>query len=192
METMDPPQDPLELLLQDARAGDAAAAEKLIAATHGELHRLARLLMSNARPGHTLQATALVNEAFLRVAEYGVGEVDDVRQFIRRATRLMRSALIDHERARRAEKRGAGRNPVSISVSEFGSDSQGSRHVLDVDSALVELERLDPELAQVVELRSYGGLGMEEIACTLDLPKRTVERRWQTARLWLLRHLQSA
>ncbi|MFG0319278.1 MAG: ECF-type sigma factor [Planctomycetota bacterium JB042] len=183
----------LEALLERARAGDAAAAEGLIAATHGELHRLARMIMRDNRPNHTLQATALVNEAFLRIAAYGPGDVDDVRQFIRRATKLMRTALIDHERARKADKRGAGKCQLSMSVSEFciGQEA-GGKNVLDVDAALKRLEEVDPELAQVVELKTFGGLAMDEIAEALDVPKRTVERRWRTARMWLLKDLTAA
>jgi len=185
------PNTDLEDLLKRARDGDDEAAEGLIAATHDELRRLAGAIMRDTRANHTLQATALVNEAFMRIAEYGPGEVDDVCQFIRRTTRLMRNALIDHERARLTTKRGAGKAQLSMSVSKFGLDEGGGsgKNMIDVDAALKRLEEDDPELAKVVELKTFGGLGIEEIAEVLGLAERTAARRWRTARMWLLNDL---
>jgi len=183
----------IDALIREAGEGNGKAAERLVAETHRELHRVARMIMNDQRANHTLQATALVNEAFVRLAIAGPGEVDDLSHFIRKATKTMRTALIDHERAKRAEKRGGDQLQVSLSINAFGEgEIESSKNLVDVDASLRRLEELDPELAQVVELRYFGGLEVAEVAAAIGLPKRTVERRWQTARMFLLKDLSSS
>lgn len=182
----------IQKLLDQLREGDTDAAQELLQKTHAELHRVARMIMRDQRPSHTLQATALVNEAFLRIVEVGEMEVDDLGHWVRMATKTMRTALIDHERARAAKKRGGDMLRMSLhdgSLSPGGV--AGGRNLLDVDAALKKLEELDPDLGRLVEMRFFGGLEMEEVAALMGIPKRTCERRWQAARMWLLNELKN-
>lgn len=181
----------IQMLLERVKNGDAEASRDLLERTHGELRRIARSLMKNQNPGHTLQATALVNEAFLRLAGARDEDVRDLHHWVMRAARAMRSALIDHERIRRAEKRGGDRLQISFpsGVLAAGPD-QPSDDLLDLDDAVAGLEALDPELARIAEVKLFGGLEIAEAAALLGLSQRTAERRWKTARMWLVTRLE--
>lgn len=183
--------DDIETLLARAREGDGDAASQLVVATHGELRRLAGVLMGSRGRDHTLQATALVNEAFVRMAQSGPGEIDDLRHFIRKTTKVMRTALVDHERAKRAQKRGGDQLQVTLSDVAFGRESRSTRNLIDIDDAIKRLAEASADLAAVVELRYFGGLEVDAVASALEISKRTAERRWQMAREWLVGYLHT-
>lgn len=177
-------------LLRALGSGQAEAAEQLLPLVYDELHRLAAQLMGRERKGHTLQATALLNEAFLRLCEPG-SEFDDRSHFLRVAARAMRHVLVDHARARRAGKRGGGGARVDVDIDEVGvfvEDDTDS--VLAVDETLGRLAAIDAQLAQLVELRYFGGLDNPSIAAALGMSLRSVERGWRTARAWLAREME--
>ena len=178
-------------ILQRLGAGEAAAADELLPLLHGELRRLAEAAMRNERGDHTLQPTALLNEAFMRLA--GPNEWDSRKHFLRVAARAMRNILVDHARARGAAKRGgpdSGR--VSLDTGVHGSELVGedAERVIVVHDLLDRLAEMDEPLARIVEMRFFAGLTEEEIAAALDVSTRTVQRGWRTARAWLLMHLQ--
>lgn len=162
-------------------AGDASAA------VYDELRRLAAVYMRRERQGHTLQATALVHEAYLRLATAG-SPWTDRRHFIGIAARSMRQILVDRARARGARKRWAGMDRVSLKDSLVAAARQDEM-LPALDEALERLERIDPEQARIVELRYFVGLSNEEAADTLGISPATLKRRWTLARAWLFREL---
>lgn len=176
-------------LLRAWSDGDETAMDLLVPLIEGELRRLARAYMARERKGHTLQATALVNEVFLRVPAARHLRWQDRAHFIGIAARLMRRVLVDHARVRGYRKRGAGAQHVTLD-----QDALTTRElpidVLAVDRALEAFAKVDPRKSQVVELRFFGGLSLEEIADVLHVSVETVKRDWRLARLWLSRHLQ--
>jgi RNA polymerase sigma factor (TIGR02999 family) len=175
-------------LLQRWGAGDAQAIEELIPLLYDELRRLAAVYMRRQPEGHTLQPTALVNEAYLKLAgQHGLSFADRAG-FFALAAKVMRQLLVDHARAHNAAKRGG--NAVRVTLDE-GIISLPSREVdfEDLDAALAELGRLDERQAQIVELRFFAGLGIEETAAALSLSAATIKREWATARAWLYRKL---
>ena len=178
-------------LLSRLTSGDAAAAHELLPLLYGQLREIAGRLMGDQRGDHTLQATALVNEAWLKLA--GPAQRTDWESrghFLRVASRAMRSVLVDHARARRSDKRG-GPDALRLPLDEalVAAESQ-VRDLLAFDEALDHLGALDDELAQLVELRFFGGLTHEEIARVLGVSVPTVERRWRTARMLLRKNLE--
>jgi RNA polymerase sigma factor (TIGR02999 family) len=171
-------------LLVELRSGNPEAEAKLIPMVHERLHRLAASYMRRERPDHTLQATALVNEAYLRlVSQKGTGWQDRAH-FFGIAARLMRRILVDHARARQAGKRGGRVEKLSLDEALDFSPAR-SRELIELDDALESLGRLDPQQARVVELRFFGGLTVEETAEVLGISPRTVKRDWRVARAWL-------
>jgi RNA polymerase sigma factor (TIGR02999 family) len=186
-------------LLVAVRSGDPDANARLMEVLHTELARLARRYMRGERPNHTLQPTALVNEAYIRLLGKESPTWQNRAHFLAHAARAMRQILVDHARANRSDKRGG--KHVKISLESVGSDSDRSlaetlaspgppAEIIALDEALEELSTLDPRQAQVVELRFFGGLLEAEIAELLSVTPRTVRREWSTARLWLQRRLQ--
>jgi RNA polymerase sigma factor (TIGR02999 family) len=174
-------------LLHRLSLGDAAAAEQLLPLVYDELHRLASRLMQKERSDHTLQATALLHEAFLRLCGSD-GDFDDRHHFLRVASKAMRNVLVDHARARKAQKRGGGQQQVDLDLAGvFTLDH--SDGILAVDETLSRLSAMDPQLAQIVELRFFGGLENQAIAAAIGSSLRSVERGWRTARAWLSREL---
>lgn len=173
-------------LLRAVAAGDAAAADQLLPRVYDELRRLAGRLMHGERANHTLQATALLHEAFLRLVEPGASFADRGHFFAVAAT-AMRRVLIDHARARAAHKRQGGRR-VDLDAEALTAHDDPTT-LLAVDEALVRLHEVDPQLARLVELRFFGGLGNPQIAESLGVSLRSVERGWRTARAFLLRDL---
>jgi RNA polymerase sigma-70 factor, ECF subfamily len=176
-------------LLKAMRAGDATAADRLLPLVYSELHRLAQAYMRRERPDHTLQATALINEAYLRL----VGEDIDWNSrahFIGLAAHVMRQVLVDYARARAAQRRAGGIQRVPLQ-DDLAVSPDRLDEVVFLDEALARLAARSPRQARVVEMRYFGGLSVEEIAHILDLAPRSVKRDWSLARIWLFRQLHS-
>jgi RNA polymerase sigma-70 factor, ECF subfamily len=174
-------------LLHALQHGDPAAGDKLFPLVYSELHRLARAYMRHERPNHTLQPTALINEAYLRLAQAPI-DWQNRAHFIGVAANAMRRILVDHARAHMAAARGGEYQQVEWADS-FGLPAERSQELIALDDALQELEKLNPRQAKIVELRYIGGLSFEEVASVLDLSTRTAKRDWALARLWLFKQI---
>ena len=190
------PDAQLTLLLDAAAAGDRRAAQELLPLVYDQLHALARQRMADERAGHTLQATALVHEAYLRL----VGPSAPAAQpwsgrghFYKAAAEAMRRILVEHARARGRDKRGGGRGrvPLDALASVEAAAQCDAEDVLALDAAFQELERQNPDAAAVVRLRFYAGLSVAEAAEALGVSDRTVNREWNYARAWLFRALSA-
>ena len=179
------------LLLQAVRRGDDAAAEKLFPLVYDELRQLAAAKMARERPGHTLQATALVHEAWLRLGGEVNVEWDSRGHFFSAAAEAMRRILVDHARRRLAARRGGAAEHVDIDGLEIaGGAAQTDDELLAVNEALDKLAAVAPERAELVKLRYFGGLTMPEAAATQGVSLATAERHWTFARAWLHRELK--
>ena len=179
----------LTQLLVAWTGGDEKALETLSRAVYDELRRLARNYMRGERPGHTLEATALVHEAFVRIIDWKSVEWKSRAHFFAVASQMMRRILVDHARARRNLKRGGEWKQLSLSAVEFLPENRRT-DLLDIDEALETLKRVDARKAKVVELRFFGGLTVEETAAVLDVSSDTVLNDWRFAKAWLLRELE--
>jgi RNA polymerase sigma factor (TIGR02999 family) len=179
-------------LLREWRAGDAEALDRLIPLVYAELRKLARAHLRREGAGHSLQATALVHEIFIRLTNVDRMNIEDRAHFMAIAARLMRQILVDHARRKRAGKRGAA-TVVSIEVvsPQAARLNPASVDVMALDEALDELASFDPRQCRVVELRFFAGLTGEETAHVLDVSAATVERDWAMARAWLYQRLRS-
>ena len=166
-----------------------AAVDELVPHLYRELRRLAQWQMGRGTPGVTLQPTAIVHEAYLRLVDQSRADWRGRSHFMAVASRVMRNLLIDHARARAAEKRGGGWQPVTLADEVMGGRQLGMEEMLALDEALEKLARHDERQARVVELRFFGGLTVEEVAESLQVSKRTAEGLWTHARAWLLREL---
>jgi RNA polymerase sigma factor (TIGR02999 family) len=177
-------------LLQAWRQGDTAALDRLLPIAYDELRRLARARLRHERPDHTLEPTALVHEAYVRLIGKRVETPGNRMHFFALAAHLMRDVLVDHARRRAAQKRG--RSAVVIPLDE-SIPAPGSETIdlLTLDEALTELDALEPRLCRVVELRFFAGLSIAETARALDVSTATVERDWVVARTWLHQRLSS-
>jgi RNA polymerase sigma factor (TIGR02999 family) len=171
--------------------GDERALEKLIPLVQPELHRLAHHYMSRERAGHTLQTTALVNEAYLRLADQTNPNWQNRAHFFAVAARAMRQILVDYARSQRSQKRGGGALKVELDEAAIVSPEQ-SKEIVDLHEALERLATLDSRKAQVVELKYFGGLNYDEMAEVLKISRVTVRRDWEFARLWLYTELHDA
>jgi RNA polymerase sigma factor (TIGR02999 family) len=181
------PLNATDLLLAWGR-GEAGACDRLMPLVYDELRRLARRYMHNESPGHTLQASALVNEAYLRLVEVERLQVENRGHFFALAARMMRRLLIDSARARRNAKRGGHVHRVSLEdATAVIGDAGVDLHALD--EALRRLERIHPRKVKVIELRFFAGMNLDETAAALDVSTDTVKRDWRFAKLWLLREL---
>ena len=178
-------------LLLAWRGGDDAALSALVPLVHDELRRMARRHMAGERPGQTLQATALVNEAFLRLVDVRRVNWQDRAHFLAMVARLMRRVLVDAARARQADKRGGELVRVTFDEDLAGGHDPVGELVM-LDEALVALDQLDPRKGKVVELRFFGGLSLEETAEALGVSTKTVMRDWDFAKAWLRREMASA
>ena len=177
--------DDITALLRAAAEGDKAAAHKLVPLVYDDLHALARARRSRWNGDETLNATALVHEAYVRLIERTRAPWYDRRHFFAVASRAMRQLLLNYAERRRAQKRGGGQQAVPESDPAAALDTNRADTIVAVDQLLTRLEELDPEKALVVEHRFYGGLDDEEIAKALGISSRTVRRQWQRARAWM-------
>ena len=180
--------DDLTGLLLAWRDGEAGAFDRLVPLVYDELRRQARLQLRRERAGHTLQPTALVHEAFLRLVEQSRAQWQNREQFFAVAGRAMRRVLVDHARARAAVKRGDGRTLVALDEAPEPAAAAGV-DVLVLDQVLDRLAAIDPRQARVVELRYFGGFTAAETATALDVSLATVNRDWAMARAWLFREI---
>lgn len=168
--------------------GDQAALDKLMPLVYDELHKLAGAYLRRERLNHTLQPTALVNEAYVRLIAQGNASWQNRAQFFGLAAKLMRNILVDHARQHLAAKRGGEQYRLSLSKADRIGNKPGI-DLLALDDALTDLTRTYPEHGRIVELRFFGGLTIEETAAALGLSHATVERGWSFARAWLRREL---
>src|SRR5579864_8938320 len=175
-------------LLRAWSEGDENALDKLVPLVYGELHRLARRYMAQERPGQTLQVTALVNEAYLRLVDSQQADWQNRAHFFAVCSQMMRRILVDRARSRRAQKRGIGETPLELDEALLVAEGR-SADLVALDDALNCLAALDPRKGQVVELRFFGGLSVEETAEVLKVSKDTVMRDWKMAKSWLRREL---
>ena len=185
----DSEQEPETIVfLRRMQSGDRSAEGKLYSLVHDELHRIARMLFSQQSPGHTLQPTALVNEAFLRLAGKDC-DWQGRRHFIDVAAKAMRHILVDHARSRKALKRGGDQDRVQLSDSMI-LVTNTQLYLLALEEALEALEARDSRKSRIVTLRFYGGLTMPEIAELLEISPKTVEADWYFARSWLQDYME--
>jgi RNA polymerase sigma factor (TIGR02999 family) len=178
-------------LLQAWGEGNSAALDRLLPIVYEELHRQAQRYLRRETPGHTLQTTALVHEAYLRLVDQRQAHWQNRAQFFGIAAQLMRRILVDHARRHQAAKRGGSAIPVSLEEGEVAA-AQSDVDLVGLDDALTRLASLDPQQARVVELRYFTGLGIEETAEAIGISPATVKRDWAMARAWLRRELGGA
>jgi RNA polymerase sigma-70 factor, ECF subfamily len=186
-----PARDVTELL-RAWSAGDQGAFDVLVPIVYSELKRLAERYMRRQDVGHTLHATALVHEAYLRLAGQERPDLTNRRHFFGVAGKVMRSVLVDHARGRLRGKRGAGATVVTLGAASDSAGSGQDVDVLELDEALTRLADFDPEKSRLVELRYFTGLTIEETAEVLGVSPATVKRDWVAARAWLRRELSAA
>src|SRR5262245_796888 len=178
-----------ELLVQWSHGDDAALAE-LTQLVYDELRRVAHHHLSRQRPDHTLQTTALVNEAYLRLADQTNPRWQNRAHFFAVAARAMRQILVSYARSQQAQKRGGGAFKVDVNDVALVSPEE-SREIVELHEALEQLSALDPRKAQIVELKYFGGLNYDEIAEVLKISRITVRRDWEFAKVWLYTELRS-
>ena len=186
---VDMPSHDVTRLLARWRDGDEAALQQLVPIVHDELRRVARRQMAGERPGHTLQPTALVNEAYLRLVNLKQMQWQNRAHFFAMAARLMRRILVDFARSRGYQKRGGGAQQVSFTQALAVAEGQAT-DVVALNDALEALADVDERKSRVVELRFFGGLSVEETAEVLNVSRETIKRDWTFAKMWLLRQLR--
>jgi len=177
-------------MLAAASGGNPEAARRLVDLVYDELRQRAESLMKRESPGHTVQATMLVHDAYLKLIHQDRASWNDRNHFFAVAAQTMRRLLVDHARGRKRDKRGGGQVKVSLEEG-LGLSSGTDADVLAVDQALIRLEEIDPEQARIVELRFFGGLTVDEVAQQLGMSKRAVEAEWTMVAAWLRRELRS-
>lgn len=175
----------LTVLLEQIQGGDSGARDALFAAAYAELHRLARSRLRDGGRSAMLDTTGLVHESYLRFVRVGELRVEDRRAFFGYASQVMRSVIVNSVRERMAQKRGGNGLQLALSMGLASHVADGEDTVLRVHEALEDLEKAEPRLAQVAQMRYFGGYSEKEIAETLDITKRTVQRDWEKARLIL-------
>jgi RNA polymerase sigma-70 factor, ECF subfamily len=176
-------EEAVTVLLEAMQRGDATAGEKLVPILYTELHRLARGYMRRERANHTLQPTALINEAFVRLAQ-DTPSAQSRAHFVALAANVMRRVLVDHARTRVAGRHGGGQQKLPLEEGLAFSEQQ-PRDMIALNDALDRLEKTNSRQAKVVELRFFGGFSVEEIASILGIAPRSVKRDWALARVWL-------
>ena len=181
--------DQITHLLRSWSQGDEGAVEKLVPLVYDELHRLAHRHMSDERSGHTLQTTALLNEAYVRLVDSPRADWEGRTHFFAACAQVMRHILVDWARSRQALKRGGGAHAMELDEALAGAGQPGT-DLVAVDDALRALAAIDPRKGQVVELRFFGGMNMKEIAKVLNCSVDTVQRDWKIAKSWLRRELR--
>lgn len=177
-------------LFERARNGDSDARGELIAAAYSDLRALAAARMRNERPDHTLTATALVHEVSLQLLERSQVSIENQAHFLALAAKAMRNLLVDHARSHGRQKRGGTRGRLSLEKALVACEEQ-SQEMVDLHESLTRFAEIDSRKSQVVELRYFGGLSIEETAAALTLSPATVKRDWEVAKAWLLRDLQT-
>ena len=185
------PSHDVTKLLKDWSAGDQSALDKLMPLVYDELRRLAHQHMRREKPGHTLQTSALVNEAYVRLVDQSEIQWESRAHFFGIAARLMRQILVDRARRRNFAKRGGGAIQVSLNDATNVAQEQ-SANVMALDDALKNLEKTDQRKSRIVELRFFGGMSIEETAAVLKVSPGTVMRDWTFARAWLRNEMSSA
>ena len=180
--------DNITTLLVAWGQGDEVAFQQLIPLVHRELHQIARRCLKGERPGHTLQPTALVNEAYLRLVDVRRVNWKNRTHFLAMSARLMRRVLVDFARSRHYQKRGGGIMKVALDEAHGVSTERG-QDLVALDEALIALSAIDDRKARVVEMRFFGGLSVEETAAVLEVSRDTVLRDWRLARAWLMQEL---
>lgn len=185
------PSSPNEVtqLLLDWSEGDKAALDKLMPLVYDELRKLARSYLARERPGHTLQTTALVNEAYLRLVDQRSVQWQNRAHFFGIASQMMRRILVDHARSRQYKKRGGDSHLVSLDHAAVVSPERAAE-VVALDDALTALAEIDQRKSQIVEMRFFGGLSIEETAEVLGVSPGTVMRDWTMAKAWLRREIE--
>ena len=176
------------VLLRAWGGGDEQALERLTPLVYQELHRIARGYMARERPNHTLQTTALVNEAYVRLVDIRKVNWQDRAHFFAICARVMRRILVDHARSRGYLKRGGAKASIQLEEAATVAWSPDT-NILELDEALTRLSALDPRKGQVIEMRFFGGLSVEETAEAIGISPETVMRDWKLARAWLYREL---
>lgn len=185
---MSTPSQNITKLLVDWRNGDQEALDQLMPLVYEELRRMANHYMRNERKGHTLQTSALVNEAYLRLVDHENIDWQNRSHFFGLAAQAMRRILVDHARSRNYQKRGGNAERVSLDEAANFAEERATE-LIALDEALQELAKLDPRKSRIVEMRYFGGLTGEETAEALGISTATVARDWETAKAWLLREL---
>lgn len=173
------------VLLRRLRQGDEGATEKLWWVVYEELRRIAHAYMRKESPGHTLQTTALVHEAWLRLTDQAEVDWQDRAHFYAVVAQMMRRVLVDHARARLADKRGAGATKLSLEWAEVEPTHQKLEEMVAVDEVLARLREFDQQQAQIADMRYFAGMTVDETATALGLSPRTVDREWALASAWL-------
>lgn len=176
--------DSITDLLLLHRNGDESASEQLLSLAYDELHRMAHRQLQYRRPGQTLNTTGLVHEAYLKLFDKSESNFNDRVHFFALSARAMRQILVDYARKVHAEKRGGKAHRTDLHPSMISTEDS-KVEILDMDEALKKLQELSPRMAQIVELRFFGGMSIEEIAAVLDLSSRTVDRDWLKAKSFL-------
>ena len=182
-----PRTEEITILLNAASAGESGAPDRLLELVYDDLRRLAGAYLQNERSDHTLQATALVHEAYIRLVDWETVTWENRAQFFAVAARVMRHILVDHARGKRAQKRDFGHKLALDDAVSFADTKEFD--LLALEEALLDLERLDPRQAKIVELRFFGGMSIEETAHVLQISETTVKREWSVAKAWFQRAL---
>jgi RNA polymerase sigma factor (TIGR02999 family) len=177
-------RDEITLLLHEWSDGDRSALDRLVPVVYRELRGLARHYMNNERPDHTLQTTALVSEAYLRLVHYDRMQWQNRAHFLAVAAQAMRRILVEHARAHHYAKRGGGAQEMSLEEAPILS-AEPAKDILALDEAMQELESMDARKCRIVEFKFFGGLNIEETAEVLGISTATVEREWRSAKAWL-------
>lgn len=185
---MQTPPNEITHLLRKWSEGDRAALDQLMPVVHQELRKVANSYLRDERPDHTLQPTALINEAYLRLVKQDFPEWQSRKHFYGVAAQLMRQILVEHARTRAAAKRGAGAQKLSLDEAPIFSQERAA-DLVALDDALTGLAKFDERKARVVELRYFGGLSIEEVATALDISVATVGREMRMAQAWLHREM---
>ncbi len=180
------PSSDVTRMLRDWSAGDASAADRLLPVVYGELHRLAASYLRRERTGHTLQSTALVNEAWMKLADQSA-PWQNRAHFLGVAAQAMRRILVDHARKKSAQKRGG--HEARVTLADVAAPDGGLVDLVQLDEALERLAALDPRQAKMVTMRFFAGLTVEETAEALGVSEKTVKREWAAAKAWLHREL---
>jgi RNA polymerase sigma factor (TIGR02999 family) len=189
MSSLEPRQEVTQVLL-DWNSGDEHAPERLMPLVYEELRRLARFYLQQERSDHTLQATGLVHEAYLRLVDQSSMNWQNRAHFFAVAAKIMRRILVDYARNHRAEKRGGEREKILFDEA-LAPSNERAVDLIALDEALQDLETFDPRQSHIVELRFFGGLTNEEIGEVLEISPRTIKREWRLAKAWLRREIMS-